>query len=204
MRLYRLDPDLLTAAANPALRIMQKSGRKSAVKLEAIFWSQLQDVAKEEKTSLSKLVFSILESDTGIRNKTSLLRCFAMDRLRRQSTRPQLEGQTFDLLALIAACPGPVAVITNERKLVAFNPSFSVLIKSVRTTGQQQDRAIQLSFSDPLPKILGRLLEEPLDIRSYHLGLQVGDNKPNYYNARFALADRSKKQDSLIVIYLEK
>ncbi len=112
-----------------------------------------------------------------------------------------MEGQTFDLMALIATCPLPVAIITKERRLTAFNPAFSDLIKAMRRD-QHKDRAIQLSFNEPLPRILTALTEQPNTIRNYQVGVQLGDSKPSYFSGRFALADRSKGDESLIVIYI--
>ncbi len=191
----------LAGAITPQLRVLQRAKQKSAVKLERIFWSQLEDLARDDKTTLSKLVFDVVGRAANSQNKTSLLRCYALDRLRRGGANVRLKGQAFDLMALIASCPVPAALITSERKLTAFNPAFSDLIKSMRDQ-HARDRAIQLSFSEPLPKILLALREQPNNIRTYQIGLQLGDGKPGYFGARFALADRSKGVDSLIVIYI--
>jgi predicted DNA-binding ribbon-helix-helix protein len=193
----------LEAAVGTKLRLLQRAGVKTAIRLENIYWSQLQDFAREDKTTLSRLIFGILDQHSKAVNRTSLLRCYCLDRMRRKPVGSALVGQSFDLLALVSACPTPVAIITAERKLVAFNPSFSNLIRDMRLVEGGQQRAIQLSFSEPMPRILQHLMNNPNDIKSYHLGLQLGDGKARYFNARFALADRSRGTDSLIAIYLD-
>lgn len=193
----------LEDASDTRLKILQKNGKKTAVKLEQIFWSQLTEFAKEDRTTASKLIFSIFEQSPAAANKTSLLRCYCVDRMRKRNMPSPLAGHSFDLFALVAACPSAVAIITKERKLAAFNPAFADLINTLRQTTRQHDRAIQLSFSEPLPKIQSKLLENPHDIKTYHLGVQLGDGKPRFYNSRFAIADRTKGVESLIIIFLE-
>jgi predicted DNA-binding ribbon-helix-helix protein len=191
----------LREATETLLRVLQRAGQKSAIKLERIFWSQLKDFARADKTSLSKLVLSVVDQAEATQNRTSLLRCYVLDRLRRRNALPRIEGQSFDLMALIATCPVPVAIVTRERKLSAFNPAFSDLLKTLR--GEQfKDRAIQLSFSEPLPKIITALTEQPNTIRNYQLGLQLGEGQARYFSARFALTDRSKGSESLVAIYI--
>lgn len=195
--------DILQGATATKLRLLQRAGAKTAVRLENIYWAQLQDFAREDKTTVTRLVLDQFEKNPDIANRTSLLRCYCLDRLRRRPANSPLVGQSFDLLALVSACPTPVAIITAERKLVAFNPSFSHLMREMRGNEQGTQRAIQLSFSEPMPRILQYLINSPNDIKSYHLGLQLGEGKARYFGARFALADRSKGSDSLIAIYLE-
>lgn len=193
----------LGPAMDLRLRVLQRDKRKFAIKLEEIYWSQLEDFAREDKTTVSKLIASTTQDTRDGVNRTSLLRCYVLDRLRRRPQRNHFEGQSFDLLSLIATCPLPVAVITAERKLTAFNPAFSELIQAMRSDSTGSDRAIQLSFSEPLPKIIGQLVERPNEIRTYQVGVQLGEGQPRLFRARFAIADRSRIQDPLVVIYLQ-
>lgn len=193
----------LEGASTTKLKILQSDGKKYAIKLEHVFWSQLTEFAKEDSTTLSKLVMAVLRHNPAIANKTSLLRCYCADRTRKKQSQNPILGHSFDLFALVAACPNPVAIITRERKISAFNPAFSILATALRETTRQHDREIQLSFSQPLISIQTQLLDHPSDIRIIQLGVKVGDGTPRYFNARFAIADRSKGLESLIVIFLE-
>ncbi len=191
----------LADAATGRLRIMQRKGVKAAIKLEEIFWSQLKDFAKEDKTTVSQLVFGIFDQNPGSGNRTALLRCYCIDRSRRMVSVNRLNAETFDMLALIAACPTPVALITPERKVVAFNPSFGDLLSSIR--GDAKGRAIQFSFSVPLTRIHRSLIEQPRRITVYQIGILAGEAKSRQYLARFAMADRSKGLDSLLVVFFD-
>ncbi len=191
----------LADASAGRLRILQRRGVKAAIKLEDIFWSQLKDFAKEDKTTVSRLVFGIFDQNPGAGNRTALLRCYCIDRSRRMVSVNRLNAETFDMLALIAACPTPVALITPQRKVVAFNPAFGDLLGSIR--GDSKSRAIQFSFSVPLPRIQKALIEQPRRITVYQIGILAGESKSRQYLARFAMADRSKGVESLLVVFFD-
>ena len=193
----------LQDACSTRLRILQYKGTKAAIRLENIFWSQLSEYAAEDKVTVSQLVFSIFGSHADQANRTALLRCYCLDRNRRLMSAEKLQAQSFDMLAIIAACPIPVAVITPERRLAAFNPPFSSIVSELREKSSE-GRAIQLTFSEPLPIIQRRLVEQPMRIRSYQIGLRVGDGPARYYGTRFALADRTKGLESLLISFFER
>jgi predicted DNA-binding ribbon-helix-helix protein len=193
----------LAEAGKTQLRILQRKGAKMAVRLENIFWSQLDDLAKDGKTTTSKLVFELLNSNTQTRNKTGLLRCFCLERARSKASINRLQAESFDMLGIIAACPSPVAVITPQRKIAAFNPAFGTLIGSMRAN-QDRGTAIQLSFSESVQKIQQSLLDQPTRISVFQVGIQVGEGKAQFHYCRFALADRSKGNESLIVLFFEE
>ena len=190
-------------ASDSKLKIIQQKGRKYAIRLETIFWSQLAEFAKEEKTTLSRFIFGVLDATGKLQNRTSHLRCYCIDRMRKKQPLSALIGPAFDMLAFVSACPTPVAIVTGERKLVAFNPSFSAVIRDIQPLAREQQRAINLSFSEAFPKIQKQLVEHPTDIKVYQLGLQIGTEQPRQFRARFALAERDKGSSSLVAIFLE-
>jgi predicted DNA-binding ribbon-helix-helix protein len=193
----------LAEAGETQLRVLQRRGTKLAVRLERIFWSQLDDLAKDAKTSTSKLIFEILGANAGALNKTGLLRCFCLERARSKGSISRLQSESFDMLGIIAACPTPVAVITPQRKIAAFNPAFSNLITLMRGN-QNRGMAIQLSFSESVPKIQQSLLDQPTRISVFQVGIQVGTGAAQYHYCRFALADRTKAGESLIILFFEE
>lgn len=192
----------LGAAAQTKLRILQRGGVRAAIRLEVIFWSQLEDIAKDEKQPLSQLVFGIFSASRAKGNRTALLRCFCLDRLRRKSGLAKISVESFDLLALIAACPAASAVITKERKIAAFNAEFGRLLNDLHK-GAPEARAIQLSFSEPISKIQRRLLDRPHEITHYQIGIQHGGGAARYFMARFAIVDRSIGTNSYMVVFIE-
>ena len=193
----------LTEANSTKLRVLQRHGVKMAIMLEKIFWSQLDDLAKNRGTSTTKLVFDILADYPKARNRTGLLRCYCLEQARTRASRERLQAESFDMLGVIAACPSPVAVITAQRKIAAFNPPFSKLIGTIRDNQDAQGTAIQFSFSEAVLKIQASILAEPTRIAAYQVGVQIGGGTAHYYICRFALADHSKGDQSLIIIFFE-
>jgi predicted DNA-binding ribbon-helix-helix protein len=189
--------------SNSKLKIIQHRGKKYAIRLEIIFWSQLTEFAREDRSTLSRFIFKVLNATVDVQNRTSYLRCYCIDRMRKKQPLSALIGPAFDMLAFVSACPTPVAIVTGERRLVAFNPSFSAIIRDIQPISREQQRAINLSFSEPFPKIQKQLIDHPTDIKVYQLGLQVGTGPARQYRARFALAEREKGASSLVAIFLE-
>lgn len=185
------------------LRIIQRDGQRSAIKLEAIFWSQLKDFAREDKISLSELIYRIWDKGL-VRNRTALLRCYCLDRWRRNASVLQMHPARFDMLALIAACPNPVVVITPERRIAAFNPAFSAAIMPPKETaaGPAASRALEITLSEPMNKIQQRLIDDARRIPVLQVGFRAG-GRTIYRKARCALADRSTGLASLLILFLE-
>ena len=193
----------LVEANATKMRVLQRNGIKMAIMLERIFWSQLDDIAKIQGTSTTKLVFRVLSDYPTTRNRTGLLRCYCLEQARMKASLIRLQAESFDMLGVIAACPTPVAVITAQRKIAAFNPSFSKLIAAIRGDQNSQGTAIQFSFSEAVPKIQAALLAEPHRIVAYQIGVQIGEGQAHFFVCRFALADRSKAEQSLILLFFE-
>jgi predicted DNA-binding ribbon-helix-helix protein len=193
----------LELAQKPVLKVLQHRGSRLAIKLEAIFWSALSDIAKDQKTKTSRVVFDMLSQLQPHQNKTSFLRCLCLDNLRRrQQPMSALANQSFDLMTIIASCPTPVAIMSHMQKLVAINPAFSNLVAQLRTDPSAGKRAINMSFSEPFPKIVSNLIAQPQNIRTYQVGIQIGEGRARQFQARFAQVDRNKGAESLIVVYL--
>ena len=192
----------LASAGQGKLRVLQRNGFRMAIKLEAIFWSQLDELARDSNTTTSKLVFELLDRAESAINKTAVLRCYCLDRARVKAAAIHIQSTAFDLLGIVAACPVPVAVITSGLKIAAYNPSFSSLISTIREAGDANN-AIQFSFGEAVPKIVLALITEPNRIPTHQIGIQVGRAKPKFFYCRFALADRSKGSQSNILLFFE-
>lgn len=185
-----------------SLKIIQRDGARSAIKLEAVFWSQLKDFAREDKVSLSELIYRIWDKEPA-KNRTALLRCYCLDRWRKNASVLQMHPARFDMLALIAACPTPVVIITPERRIAAFNPAFSTSILPPRQAGGgDKSRALSITLSEPMRKVQQRLIEDARRIPVLQVGFQTGE-RTTYHKARCALADRSIGYESLLILFLE-
>lgn len=115
-------------ASQPRQRILQRHHRRLSIKLEEVFWTQLETCAKEESLKLSDLVFGVAESaeskdEPG--NRSSLLRAYCVDWLRKRLFQARLAASQVDIQLILAACPVPCVIITQQRRLAAHNPAFA-------------------------------------------------------------------------------
>ncbi len=188
-------------ALHSHMRILQRKGKRIAIKLEDVFWSQLTDFAAEDKTTVSQLVFAIVDQLTADSNMTAGLRCYCMERSRKLASIQRISSVGFDMMAMIAACPSPVVVLTPARKVTAINPAFSTMMQEQRGE-QQKGEALHITFADPIRAIQQRLINDPLNISVIQVGFITG-TVARYYNARFALADRSKGFESLVILFVQ-
>jgi predicted DNA-binding ribbon-helix-helix protein len=185
------------------MKILQRGGTKMAIRLEDIFWAQLRDFAAEDRIRLSKLVFAIIDAAPPGTNRTAQLRCYCLDRWRRKSSQLRLGALNFDMMAIIAACPAPVVVLTPARKIAAFNPTFSAgILKTPPVHSREERRPINLTFSEPLPAIYRRLIDDPRHISVYQIGVSTGQ-RTTQHRARFALLDRALGERSHLIVFLE-
>ena len=185
------------------MKILQRAGLRVAIRLEDIFWAQLREFAAEDRQRLSKLVFGIIDAAPEGANRTAQLRCYCLDRWRRKSSQIRVGQLNFDMMAIIAACPSPVVVLTPARKIAAFNPSFSAdILKTPSTYSREERRPVNLTFSEPLPVIYRKLIEDPRHISIYQLGVSTGAST-THHRARFALLDRTLGEQSHLIVFLE-
>ncbi len=194
----------MDSAAYPStLHFIQRRGARLAIRLEDIFWSQIKDFAAEDGIRPSQLVFDLLDANPAEPNRTALLRCYCLDRWRRKSSQWRLAQLNFDMMAIIAACPAPVIVLTPERRIAAFNPMFSNdILKAGDTRARDGRTPVSLTFSEPLPSIYHKLLNDPRHISVYQIGVNTGQ-RITYHRARFALLDRSLGERSNLMLFLE-
>lgn len=185
------------------MRILQRDQKKLAMRLEDIFWAQLKEFAADDKMSLAKFVFSILDQAPAKVNRTAFVRCYCLDRWRKKASHYQLAQIGFDVVSVIAACPSPIVIITPERKIAAYNPAFSTqILRKTDSDIRDSNRAIQLSLNQPLSKIQAQLIDEPQRILIYHVGFR-SQNHTSYHRARFALINRALGCGSHMILFLE-
>ena len=186
-----------------SLKILQRRGERVAIRLEDIFWAQLRDFAAEDRQKLSKLVFGIIDGTPDGANRTAGLRCYCLDRWRRRSAQLRVGQLNFDMMAIIAACPSPVVVLTPARRIAAFNPSFSAdVLRTPSAYSREERRPINLTFSEPLPAIYRKLIDDPRHIAVYQIGVSSGA-PATHHRARFALLDRALGEQSHLIVFLE-
>ncbi|MGI9481945.1 MAG: ribbon-helix-helix domain-containing protein [Hyphomicrobiales bacterium] len=189
---------------NSSLRVLQHKGQRFSVRLEDVFWEQLEDFSVKEKLSLSKFIHTITSSLNVNVNRTSFLRCYCLQRLQESAPLDASSSVAgIDLGSIITACPSPVFVLGNDRKIVAYNPAFKNEFLSLDAAGQPagQRTPLRLTFSQPFNTIKSFLVDNPGRVVTAQVGFSQASNSRQYW-VRFALADKSRGLDSLVVAFV--
>lgn len=149
-----LSPESL--ASKPRQRILQRRHRRLSIRLEQVFWTQLETCAKEDGLKLADLVFAVAESKGETENLSSLLRAYGVDWLRKRLFQARLGASQVDIQGILAACPAPCVIITQQRRLAAHNPAFAreVLARLVAASDlKQAENVVRLTLSRPFEAI---------------------------------------------------
>ena len=143
-------------ASGARQRILQRHQRRLSIKLEEIFWTQLESCAKEENLKLGDLVFTVVEDADEAANRSSLLRAYCVEWLRNRLFQARLAAGQVDIQLILGACPVPCVVITQQRKLAAHNPAFAreVLGRLVPPDKRQNaENVVRLTLGKPFEAI---------------------------------------------------
>ncbi|MCB8837714.1 ribbon-helix-helix domain-containing protein [Aurantimonas sp. VKM B-3413] len=100
-------------------RSMRLSGHATSIRLEAVFWQILEDLAASQRLSLPKFLTTlheeVLELHDEARNFTSLLRCACLTHLERANG--DLSATAPSWPALDAAGPARQEVVSARRQI---------------------------------------------------------------------------------------
>ncbi len=192
------------ALTSNRLRVFQKDGQRISVRLENIYWDQLEELAKTDSISLNSLIFRVSGDLVKSVNRTSALRAYCVYRMRQEMVLTSIKSGSIDLAAIITACPVPVMVLTPERKIAAYNPAFvtEILTDPAQSTDGEQRTSLRLTFSRPFNQIVRQVVDNPRKIVAGQIGFAT-TKRHIQRRVRYALADRSQGENSYIVVFLE-
>ena len=189
---------------NSGLKVLQLKGQRISIKLEDLYWNQLSSFAKDENSTLTKLVHELVANLDGSINRTAYLRCYCMQRLQQTVTLSKSSTPTgIDLGSIITACPTPVFVLGSDRKIVAYNPSFKsdFLNVDLSSQGTSTQTPLKLTFSQPFNTLKKFLTENPGRVVTAQVGFS-NDSTNKQKWVRFSLVDRTKADDSLVIAFV--
>ncbi|WP_108883629.1 ribbon-helix-helix domain-containing protein [Anderseniella sp. Alg231-50] len=188
---------------NMETRVLQHNKSRLAVRLEGVYWQQLEQLAKAGKQSLSAHVHSLLSRVPDKQNRASFLRCHCLQALNSQLQHNVSFPGGSNLGEIITACPSPVFVVSRDRKIVAFNPAFvSSVLEAMKDEDGDQPASPRLTFNQPFKKIVEYLADNPNKVVSGQVGFMT-DTATLQRSVRFALLDRSLGARSPVVVFVE-
>ncbi len=109
--------------SQPQPRIVQHKKRRYALRLESIFWKQLEQLAFRRRLRIGQLVADLAESSQGP-NLSSYIRGFCMVEAERDATRLRLSSGSFDLLDILKGAPAPALLLSDARLIIDVNQAL--------------------------------------------------------------------------------
>ena len=191
-------------ASEPRQRILQRRHRRLSIRLEEIFWVQLEACAKEEDTKLADLVFTLVESNNETENRSSLLRAFCVDWLRRRLLQARLAASQVDVQSILSACPLPCVIITQQRKLAAHNPAFAQEVLGRLMPAEQwrsAENVVRLTLKRSFESIADGVRASATGYAESEL-VFVSAGKEATYVGRFCLLSRRSSEAAPLLCFL--
>jgi predicted DNA-binding ribbon-helix-helix protein len=147
-------------------RVVEHDRIRRGIRLEAIYWQVLKEMADTRRKKIGALIGAILAEAPKPVNTTAFLRAYclrwALDALagERRITDPAGVGN------LVRACPGPAFALGQDKRLIAYNQSFL--------------NYIQARFSQAETEPVNRDLRLALDVQLVTLAaaLKANGNRP--------------------------
>lgn len=143
----------------PVFRAVNTPAQRRGLRLEIIYWNVLKMLSKSANQSLGAVVGATADGAASGANLASLLRVRAtrwlldrVDALERLS-RPDVVN------AIIQASPSPAFVLTEDRRILFYNPAFLNLIQA-QVLGSRPNliaKGLRLSLDMQLEEVIARL-----------------------------------------------
>lgn len=158
----------------PEFRVVVRDGNRRGIRLERFFWATLKRVAQSRKSTLGQVVEEISHVAPETGNLTSAIRVACARWQADEITELKKLASWRRVSALLLACPSPAFALTSAKKILAFNPSFQVLVRRQlpMTHGDDGQRDLKLAIDLNVADVFARLGAE--DDRPVVTGFVIG------------------------------
>jgi predicted DNA-binding ribbon-helix-helix protein len=159
LALMDVEPRYEVAAQVPRPRIVQHNKRRYSIRLEGAFWQFLDFLSERRGIRLGRFVAELADGYRG-HNLSSYLRVVCMIEAERGLARTRLDARGDSLLELVRTCPSPGVVISQSRKIIAYNDPFSQWLgpDHDRLAGLDLTSALQVRTNPSLAEVWSDLL----------------------------------------------
>lgn len=130
-------------------RVLQHGGRRYSLNLERPFWLALEDMARDRRLGVNRLVAQVA-ADTGeAANLASRVRAFCVSELRQRAQRGRFSLQPANVIALAESSPFPGLVVSATQEVLLANGPFSDWLGAPgqRLVGRRIQRNFRFRFS---------------------------------------------------------
>ena len=172
------------AWAQPQPRIVQYNKKRFALRLESVFWEQLERLARKRGQRIGQLVNELSESSDGP-NVSSFIRGFCMLEAEREANRLRLTAGAFDLVDILRGCPAPALLLRHDRTIFEVNQSLLDWI----APSDPEDAPImrQQKFDDVFKPRTTRTLDETIAL------MRSGQLKRTQFQVAYAAKDEAPR-----------
>ncbi|MGB5216231.1 MAG: ribbon-helix-helix domain-containing protein [Anderseniella sp.] len=190
-----------TAATETSMKVLQCAGIRLALRLEHIFWLQLDELALQAGTGLNKYVHRVLGNAGDDANRASVLRCHCLKAARDDKVAASLLAGDIKLTLLLTACPSPAFILKDERTIVAHNPAFAARFLRRRGDGAEDRKYyVRISYTRPFNKLREFLEQNPNKALNTLLVLSTGHED---FNCRARLMLVGPQDKPFIMAFFE-
>lgn len=143
----------------PRFRVVRVDDARRGIRLERIFWASLEDLAQSEGRSLGEVIGTIEMAAGSDANLSSALRVAAAKYLREGVLASRELTGLSAVRIQVQACPSSCFALSQDRKLIAYNPAFMSLVQSrmlrlsEKTTAQGVRLSLDVHFEDLIAKL---------------------------------------------------
>ena len=137
-------------------------------------------------------------------NRSSLLRAYCVDWLRKRLFQARLAASQVDIQLILAACPVPCVIITQQRRLAAHNPAFAreVLGRLVPTDDvRHAENVVRLTLSKSFETIADGVRANASGYAESELIFASASSQVSYIG-RFCLLNRRSSEAAPLLCFL--
>ena len=182
------------------MKVLQYRGKRIPIRLEHVFWLQLEELAREAGVRLTNYVHQVLHEAEDTSNRASVLRCHCLKAARDAKIAAFLSEGDINLTLMLTACPSPAFILKDERTIIAHNPAFAARFMSVTDGDQKARRFVKISYARPFSKLRQFLQQNPNKALNTLLVLTTGKT---VHNCRARLLLVGQQENSYMMAFFE-
>lgn len=140
----------------PVFRAINTPRQRRGIRLEAIYWDGLKNLAADANRSVGEIVEDVVDTAPGESNLASLLRVRVVGWLSERVRRLEALTDADTTDAIIQASPSPAFVLTADKKILFYNRAFLNLIQSrfVTIRPDAMQKGLRLSLDTQLDQVI--------------------------------------------------
>jgi predicted DNA-binding ribbon-helix-helix protein len=190
--------------AGPQFRVLQHEGKKHALRMESVFWLQIEECAQSLNTRAASLISEIVSRCEEEANRTSAVRVYCINWLRERLKGLETKKLTLDLTPMLSACPTPAFLLASTGRLVMYNRSFSntYLDSEDATPIEDANTRVWHLFGHTIRESRAVLTANPDRVVSGRVRLR-GAGTFEERNVSATLVDRSSVDTSPILVFIQ-